>query len=130
MSVKLPSKFELEFDVDLDVSGIPTSYSFAITNLPKINVGVDPMEFRIAPIEVRPLDMSFRLKEVPAVRVHFPVDYKVGFTLLGTELACVRLCGQGQVITEPYVPNRCECGKVQRPDPVPVPPPRDRPAPG
>jgi len=26
------------------------------------------------------------------------------------ELLSVRLCGQAQVITEPYVPNPCECG--------------------
>jgi hypothetical protein len=28
------------------------------------------------------------------------------------ELMCVRLCGEAQMITEPYVPNPCErCGE-------------------
>lgn len=117
MSVKIPTGFDFDVDLDLDISGIPTAYSFAITDLPKIEVGIDPMEFKVAPLEIRPLDMSFRIKEIPSVRVHLPVDYRVGLTLFGIELACVRLCGQGQVITEPYIPNRCECGKPIRPDP-------------
>jgi hypothetical protein len=115
MSVKIPSHFEFDLGVDLDISGIPTNYTFGITQLPKINVGIDPMRFTIEPLEIKPLDMSFRLKEIPSVRVHFPVDYRVAVGFLGIELACVRLCGQSQVITEPYVPNPCECD-----DAVPV----------
>ena len=39
----------------------------------------------------------------------FPANFKVGFNLFGSEFFSVNLCGQGQVITEPYVPNPCEC---------------------
>ena len=126
MSVKLPSNFDFDVDLGLDVSGIPTSYSFTIKDLPKIDVGIDPMVFKIEPV-----DLSLRLKEIPSVRAHFPVDYKVGLALFGTELACVRLCGQAQVITEPYVPNPCECRNIplRRPVPLPEPqPPRPIPA--
>jgi hypothetical protein len=121
MSLNIPSHFDLDLGLDLDLHGIPTNYSFAITQLPKINVGLDPMTFKVEPLEIKPLDMSFRLKEIPSVRVHFPVDYRVAVGFLGIELACVRLCGQSQVITEPYVPNPCE-----RIDTVP---PRDIPQP-
>jgi hypothetical protein len=103
MSVKIPSHFDLGFDVDLN---LPTSYS--------IDLDIDPMTFTInpielKPIEIKPLEMVFRLKEVPSIRAHLPVDYKVGFSVLGAELFCIHLCGQGQVITEPYVANPCEC---------------------
>lgn len=106
MSVKIPSSFEfgigldLEGGIDLDVT-IPTSYSVGISSLPLIDVN-------LRPIEIKPMDISFRIKEIPSVRAHLPLDYKVGFTILGRELACIRLCGQGQVITEPYVPYPCE----------------------
>ena len=109
MSISIPSHFDLDLGLDLDVHGIPTNYNIALTQLPKINVGIDPMKFQIEPLVIRPLDMSFRIKEIPSVRVHFPVDYRVAVGLLGMELACIRLCGQSQVITEPYVPNPCEC---------------------
>jgi hypothetical protein len=108
MSVKLPSKFD--FDVDMGIDGnidanidltLPTEYGISIHELPTIN-------FNIAPIEIRPLEMSFRLKEVPSIRAHFPLDYKVCFGFLGIEIASVHFCGQAQVITEPYVPNPCE----------------------
>lgn len=104
MSVSIPSSFDFGVDlgVDLDVSGIPTSYS--------VNAAVQPLtlNLNLAPVEVRPIDFSLRLKEIPAIRAHLPLDYRVGLTLLGAELLSVRLCGQGQVITEPYEASPCE----------------------
>jgi hypothetical protein len=107
MSLDIPDHFKFTVGLDLDVG---------ITSIPKIYIGVDPInidlapiDIRLAPIEIKPIDMSFRIKEIPSVRVWFPLDYKVCFALLGSEVASVRLCGQGQVITEPYVPNPCEC---------------------
>jgi hypothetical protein len=102
MSVSIPSSFDFGVDlgVDLDISGIPTSYTF--------NANIAPMSLNLGPIEMRPIDFSLRLKEIPAIRAHLPLDYRVGLTLLGAEVLCVRLCGQGQVITEPYVANPCE----------------------
>ena len=104
MSVKIPSSFDFGIDlgVDLDISGIPTSYTIA-TKVEPLSMHLD-----LAPIEIRPLDFSLRVKEIPSVRVHLPLDYRVGLSVLGAELLCVRLCGQGQVITEPYVANPCE----------------------
>ena len=103
MSVKIPSSFD--FGIDLDVSGIPTNYT--------VNANLAPMTLNLGPIEVKPLefkpvDISLRLKEIPSIRAHLPLDYRVGLSVLGAELLCVRLCGQGQVITEPYAPNPCE----------------------
>ena len=97
----------MDLGVDLDISGIPTSYS--------INANVAPMSLNLGPIDIRPIDFSLRVKEIPAIRAHLPLDYRVGLTVLGAELVCVRLCGQGQVITEPYVANPCEArGSIQR----------------
>ena len=101
MGGKVPSSFELDLNadidgnMDLDVS-IPTDYSVSIKKFPPID------------ITVRPLDVSLRMKEIPSIRAHFPLDYRVGFSLLGRELVCIHLCGQGQAITEPYVPYPCE----------------------
>ena len=110
-------------DGGLDID-IPTSYRIDIPTDFSIRVReLAPIE--IKPIEIRPLDLSIRLKEISSVRAHLPLNYKVGLALLGREVACVSLCGQGQFITEPYVPYPCE-PKPQRPerpeppDPKPV----------
>jgi hypothetical protein len=105
----------LSFDNHLGVD-VPTSYSFDITHIPKISVGLDP-------ITINPLDVSVRLKEIPSIRTHVPANFTLGLSVLGYDVACVRLCGEAQVITEPYEPNPCEhCGRVhQRPVPVPQP---------
>lgn len=91
-----------------------------IDKLPKILIGVDPVSLHLDPI-----DFSMRIKEIPNVRMHLPANFGVGLSLLGMELLCVRLCGEAQVITEPYVPNQCErCGakafRINQPDDVPV----------
>jgi len=107
----------LGFDNHLGVD-IPTSYSIDIKSIPKISIGLDP-------ITINPLDLSIRIKEIPSIRTHVPANFTLGLSVLGYDLACVRLCGEAQVITEPYQPNRCEhCGQVHRtPTPVPVPNP-------
>ena len=106
MSLSIPSSFSIGMDLGLDVSGIPTNYDIGISKLPKINIGIDP-------IEIKPIDFSLRLKEIPSVRIHAPANYKLCFGLLGMEVASIHLCGQGQVITEPYFPNPCECRPVR-----------------
>jgi hypothetical protein len=103
----------LAFDNHLGVD-VPTSYSLDITHIPKISIGLDP-------ITVNPLEVSVRLKEIPSIRTHVPANFILGLSVLGYDLACVRLCGEAQVITEPYVQNPCEhCGQVHL---TPVPPP-------
>lgn len=101
MSLSLPNPWN--FDVDLGPVDLDVDLS---ANLAPLTLNLGPIEFR--PLEVRPLDLSLRLKEIPSIRAHLPVDYRVGLSVLGFDLLCVRLCGQGQVITEPYVPNPCE----------------------
>ncbi len=72
------------------LAGIPDTYSVGITSLP---------------------DLNLRIKEIPSVRAHVPANFRVGLSFLGVELAAVHLCGEAQIITEPYNPNPCErCG--------------------
>jgi hypothetical protein len=101
----------------LDLTILPTPINVGL-NIAPLALRVDPLDIKIEPLDIKihpldikvePLDMSFRLKEIPSVRAHFPVDYGVCVALFGVELLSVRLCGQAQVITEPYVPNPCEC---------------------
>jgi hypothetical protein len=100
----------MSFDNDLGVN-IPTSYSLDITHIPKISVGFDPIT--INPLTINPLDVSVRIKEIPSIRAHIPANFSLGLSVLGYDLACLRLCGEAQVITEPYHPNPCEiCGRV------------------
>jgi hypothetical protein len=104
------------------VDGIPSTFHINIDNIAKIQLGVDPLT-------INPVDIGIRLEKIPDIRAHLPANFSVGFSLFGLELACVRLCGEAQVITEPYRPNPCErCGAPritnEPPDLAPAPPPR------
>lgn len=88
---------DLSGSLGLNISGIPNSFNLSVKELPKIQAALDPLDF------------SLRLKEIPAVRVHLPVNFKFGFSLFGREIFGIRICGQAQIITEPYHPNPCEC---------------------
>ena len=109
MSVKIPSSFDfgLDADLDVDLSGIPTEYGIRIRELPRIDIN-------FAPVEIKPMDISLRLKEIPSIRAHFPADYKLCLALFGIEIARLHLCGEAQTITEPYVPNPCESRATRR----------------
>ena len=86
------------------LAGIPDTFHIHVEKLPKIQLGVDP-------ITIQPLTLNLAIKEVPSMRTHLPADFSVGFSLLGMELFCIRLCGEAQMINEPYRPNPCErCG--------------------
>jgi hypothetical protein len=77
------------------LAGIPDSYTVAISSLP---------------------DLNLRIREIPSIRAHVPANFRLGFSVLGVELAALNLCGEAQVITEPYVPNPCErCGAPRTP---------------
>lgn len=72
------------------LAGIPSSYTVGVSTLPDVNV---------------------RIREIPSVRAHVPANFRLGFSVFGIELAALHLCGEAQIITEPYVPNPCErCG--------------------
>ena len=117
MSVDIPQPFVLDGGIDshlsggldtrmsgtigANITGIPNTITLNIDRLPKIALGVDPVE------------LSMRIKELPSMRVHLPADFRVGLSLLGMEMLTVRLCGQAMAINEPYVPNPCEqCGRA------------------
>lgn len=118
MGVSIPTHYDVDVDVDpvevtkvgavgpVTVDGIPDTFHIDVQHLPKIQVGLDPVT-----LTVNPVDVGIRLEKIPDIRGHLPADFSVGLSLLGVELACVRLCGEAQVITEPYRPNPCEaCG--------------------
>jgi len=79
-------------EIDVAVKELP-EIDVAVKELPKINVGLDPIRLVLDPL-----------------RCHFPVNMSIGFSLFGHQVAGIRICGEAQVITEPYVPNPCECG--------------------
>jgi hypothetical protein len=96
------------------LAGLPDTYHLNVDKLPKIQLGIDEIEMHS---RVDPLDVTTRVSidRIPDIRAHIPADYSLGFSLLGVELLRIRLCGEGQVITEPYHPNPCEiCGRPHR----------------
>ena len=77
----------------LTLAGIPNNFTVGITSLP---------------------DLGVRIKEIPSIRAHIPANFRLGFSVLGVELAALTLCGEAQLITEPFVPNPCErCGPAR-----------------
>lgn len=133
MSVSVPQPFQTSVQTAqpfrTKVEGLPTipdTYSFGVTEFPTITFSVESLptlalrveelpqvRFEVAPVEIR-------LTEVPSVRTHLPADFALGFSLWGMEVGALRLCGEAQIITEPYHPNPCEsCSpRVTRPPPT------------
>jgi hypothetical protein len=95
----------------VSVTGIPDTYYFNVDKLPQIDIKFEPVT--LEPITYNPIPLNLSIKEIPSTRTHLPANYSVGVSLLGVDVLCIRLCGEAQVITEPYIPNPCEvCGVV------------------
>lgn len=123
MGVTIPQPFDSHVSGSLGsvgpvtVAGIPDTFHINIDTLPKIQLGVDPLTINPVTLHLDPINLNMSIKEIPNIRAHLPADFTVGLSLLGIELLAVRLCGEAQMITEPYQPNPCEhCGEVRSPD--------------
>lgn len=123
MSASADVSLTFDNDLGVDLSGIPSSFTINVTHLPKIEVDLDTITLdpitlnpiTLEPITIEPLDLTVRIKEFPSIRTHVPALFTLGLSILGYELVCARLCGEAQVITEPYEPNPCErCGELTR----------------
>jgi hypothetical protein len=116
----------------VSVPSIPNAYTITMAPQPlqvgaTVNAGMDDIRIReIAPVtltsdsrvttrsRIEMADIGIRIKEMPSMRVHMPMHYDFGVSLLGMELLTFSLCGEGMVITEPYEPNECEvCGPAR-----------------
>jgi hypothetical protein len=134
MSFKPPQPFRTRLEGGVNLTGLPTTYTVNVGTLPTIRLAVDSLPMIQLSIEKIPkvqlgIDpVELRLTEFPSIRGHLPADFCVGLSLLGLDLATIRLCGEAQIITEPYRPNPCEiCGpsipRQAQPVPEPVPQP-------
>jgi hypothetical protein len=128
MGIDIPQPFQSKIVGPVGpvtVDGIPDTFHIDVDAIPKIQLGVDPLTLN--PVEARvtlaPVDVTMRIDRMPDIRAHLPADFVVGLCVLGRELLAVRLRGEAQVITEPYVPGPCEVvGTPERaPDLSPLP---------
>jgi hypothetical protein len=135
LSVSIVQPFAVDLDLSgtvgavgpITVQGIPNDFSLGLTALPTIQLGtvppitlepltIEPLTIQpltinvgtIPPITLEPISLSVAITKIPSVRAHVPSNYCVGFSLLGIELFSIRLCGETQIITEPFIPNPCE----------------------
>jgi hypothetical protein len=93
------------------VAGIPSTFDINIDKLPDIHIDVDKLpkiQLGVDPITINPLDLNLSIKQIPNIRGHLPADFCVTLALAGFDLLSIRLCGEAQIITEPFVPNPCE----------------------
>jgi hypothetical protein len=121
MGVSIPQPFNTSILGPVSVAGIPSTFTVNVGTLPTIHMAVDELPTihvsvdDIPHIQIGVDPLEIRLTEFPSIRGHLPVNFTVGLSLLGMELACVRLCGEAEIITEPYRPNPCEvCGAIHR----------------
>jgi hypothetical protein len=107
----IPNRF------DITLHNIPTIFHVNLDYLPTINLDIKPLTLELKPVsvslDVKPVDVSLRLKEFPSIRAHVPADFTLALSVAGFEVACLSLCGEAQVVTEPFNPNPCEiCGQA------------------
>ena len=126
VDVELPQPFELEVDSTLGMTSFlsmaPVSVDMGLDNVKidldgKIDMGLDDVKIDMGLDNVNVdmglddvnvdmgLDninmcMSLAIKELPSMKVQFPVNFDFGVKLLGIPLLNFVLCGKSMVLTE------------------------------
>lgn len=114
MSVDIPQPFKTKVVSPITVDGIPDTFHIDVQHLPTISLNVEHIPTislnveHIPKIQLGVDPVEIRLTQFPSIRGHLPADFNVGLSILGLELMNVRLCGEAQIITEPFKPNPCE----------------------
>lgn len=120
MSVSIPQPFKTKVVDSISVAGIPDTFHVYAEKIPVVHVSVDSLPAihlnidKIPKIQLGVDPVEIRLTEFPSIRGHLPADYCIGLSIMGVELMNLRLCGEAQIITEPYRPNPCEECSPQR----------------
>lgn len=113
--VEIPSEYKVHVDSNGTMFGVDANLDdIRIKEFPKIELG----DINVAITELPPIDtniavkelpeIKIALKEIPDTRVHLPANFNLGLSVLGVCLINLSLCGEAQIITEKYVPNRME----------------------
>ena len=118
MGVSIPQPFATDISGSLGsvgpvtVAGIPDTFTINVGTLPQIDLNIEPLTLNPVTLTLNPVDLNLAITKIPDIRAHIPANFSVGLSLLGLDLLCIRLCGEAQMITEPYVRNPCEyCGE-------------------
>ena len=110
----IPQPFHSVLDGPVTIDGIPSSFDITVDALPTIHLAIDALPEihlsidKIPKVQLGIDPIELRITEFPSIRGHLPADFCVGLSILGFELLNVRLCGEAQIITEPYAANPCE----------------------
>jgi hypothetical protein len=93
---------------DIHIKEIPTiKLETSIKEIPKITLdskidaGLDNIKVK----ELPRIDLDFGMKPT---RVHIPLNLQFCVSVLGISLLKFAVCGEGMMITEPYIPHRAE----------------------
>jgi hypothetical protein len=109
-------------DVDLGFTvggtvGVNANATLNIPTLPKITIGLDPIQINPLSLEIKPLDINLAVTRLPLIdiqfgfrpmRFHFPMNMKLAICALGKEVLSFGTCGESMLVIEDYVPHQRE----------------------
>lgn len=117
VEVSIPQPFEVDFDLDpislTTNSSINSDSSIALTGDPDAPISLGPITVNPLTVDLGLDDvnvdmgldninmcMSFVIKELPSMRMHFPVDLDFGLKILGLPIINFGIFGKAMVVTE------------------------------
>lgn len=119
-----------EFTFTLEPFNVNTKFDGSITTNNVLQLTGDPSKPVATDSKMEILNLPrFTLqdiKDMMKVRMRIPNYSNICFKMFGIEMFSLCMSGEGQVITEPYIPNaaeRCETNDCCEPDTRPFPGP-------
>ena len=124
VNLDIPQPFELDIDANMatnsHISMSPVSVDMGLNNIDvdmdmnsnvnmdtnsninlngKMDMGLDDVNVDMGLDNVN-MCMSFAIKELPSMKMHFPINFDFGIKLLGLPILNFGICGKAMVVTE------------------------------
>ncbi len=114
VKVEIPQPFEMEIDSNMAMNSFLSMAPITIdmglddmnmdmnTNLTldgKMDMGLDNVNVDMGLDNIN-MCMSFAIKELPSMKMQFPVNFDFGIKVLGLPLLNFGICGKAMVLTE------------------------------
>lgn len=116
ININMGSQVDLKSEIDMGLDNVKVEADLGLDDVNvdlsgSMDLGLDDINIDLGLDNINAC-LSFAIKELPSMRVHFPTDYEFGLKLFGLSVFNFHICGKSMIVTEDnprkmfYTPGR------------------------
>ncbi len=108
INISMGSQVDLKSEIDMGLDNVKVEADVGLDDVNidanvglngSLDLGLDDVNVDLGLDNINAC-LSFAVKELPSMRVHFPTDYEFGLKLFGLSVFNFHICGKSMIVTE------------------------------